>query len=183
MGSRPDRQPTEFVGGLILDVTVAAVKQLREETGAGVMACKSALDQAKGDHDEAVKILRDQGLARAEKSVGRVATQGLVESYLHAGGRIGAMIELNCETDFVGRTPEFKALAHDLAMQVAATSPKYINVDELPPDSEESAEEVCLMAQPFIKDPEQTIEQLILHRIAIVGENIRVRRFARFQIG
>lgn len=166
-----------------MEVTVAAVKQLREETGAGVMACKRALDEANGEHDEAVRILRDQGLARAEKSVGRVATQGLVESYLHAGGRIGAMVELNCETDFVGRTPEFKDLAHDLAMQVAATSPKYVNVDEMPPDSDESAEEVCLMAQPFIKDPEQTIEQLILQRIAIVGENIRVRRFARFQIG
>ena len=166
-----------------MEVSVAAVKQLREETGAGVMACKRALDQANGDHEQAVTILRDQGLARAEKAVGRVATQGLVESYLHAGGRIGAMIELNCETDFVGRTPEFKALAHDLAMQVAATSPKYIGAEEIPPDSDENAEEVCLMSQPFIKDPEQTIEQLILQRIAIVGENIRVRRFARFQIG
>ena len=166
-----------------MEVSVAAVKQLREETGAGVMACKRALDQANGDHEQAVTILRDQGLARAEKAVGRVATQGLVESYLHAGGRIGAMIELNCETDFVGRTPEFKALAHDLAMQVAATSPKYIGAEEIPPDSDESAEEVCLMSQPFIKDPEQTIEQVILQHIAIVGENIRVRRFARFQIG
>ncbi len=166
-----------------MEITAAAVKQLREETGAGVMDCKRALEQANGNPEQAKQILREQGLARAEKKAGRVATQGLVETYVHAGGRIGVMVELNCETDFVARMPEFKLLAHDLAMQVAATSPKYVNADELPAGSDEIAEDVCLLTQAFIKDPAIKVQDLIVQQVAKTGENIRVRRFARFQIG
>jgi elongation factor Ts len=159
------------------------VKQLREATGAGVMECKRALTDADGNTEKAKEILKQAGLARAEKKSSRVAAQGLVEPYIHGNGRIGVLIELNCESDFVARTEAFKALAHDLAMQVAATSPKYVSADEMPEDDKSPVEEVCLLAQPFIKNPGQTIDQVIKEKIGTIGENIVLRRFTRYELG
>lgn len=166
-----------------MEISVVAVKELRAKTGAGVMDCKRALEETGGDQARAVEILRQQGLARAEKKAARLASQGLVEAYIHAGGRIGALVELNCESDFVARTEEFKALAHDLAMQVAATAPQYVSEDDVPDGVVVDPAEVCLLAQPFIRRPEITVRQVISEAIARVGENIRVRRFARFELG
>jgi elongation factor Ts len=175
-------------------ITVDQVKELREISGAGIMECKRALEQVDGDLAKAVELLKQQGLAKAEKKSGREASQGLIEPYIHGGGRIGAIVEVNCETDFVARTPEFRELAHDLAMQVAATSPAYVTAEEVPTTSWEDLERefgdrklaeaaVVLLEQPFIKDPKLTIRDLIRDRIATLGENIVVRRFARFEIG
>lgn len=164
-------------------ISAIEVKDLREKTGAGVMECKSALEEAHGDVDKATEILKERGLARAEKKASRVASQGLVECYIHAGGRIGAMVEVNCETDFVARTEQFKELAHNIAMQVAATSPLYVSSQELAQGSEENPAEVCLLAQPFIKDPSTTVQDIIKSAIAGMGENIKIRRFARFELG
>jgi elongation factor Ts len=164
-------------------VSTEAVKELRERTGAGVMDCKRALEEAEGDMDRATEILRQRGLALAEAKAHRVTTQGLVECYIHAGGRIGAMVELNCETDFVARTDSFKALAHDLAMQVAATGPLSISADDLPPGAEGDLAELCLLLQPYIRDPSRSINELITEAIAQTKENIQVRRFARFELG
>jgi len=164
-------------------ITADQVKELRELTNAGVMECKAALDEADGDMTKATEILKERGLAQAEKRSGRETSQGLVECYVHAGGRIGAMVEVNCETDFVARTAEFKELAHDLAMQVAATGPLAISKDDLPAEAEEDPAEACLLLQPFIKDAGQTVEELVKETIAKTGENIRVTRFARFELG
>jgi elongation factor Ts len=166
-----------------LQISAASVKELRESTGAGVMECKRALEEAVGDFEKAREILRRQGLERAEKKSGRLAQQGLIEAYIHAGGRIGAMVELNCETDFVARTEDFRQLAHDIALQVAATGPTYLSAIEVPPDDAGRASELALLAQPFIKDPGVTIEDLIKRHIAKLGEAVRVSRFARFVIG
>ncbi|HEY8448773.1 MAG TPA: translation elongation factor Ts [Thermomicrobiales bacterium] len=179
-----------------MSVTISAtqVKDLRERTGAGIMECKRALEETGGDVERAIDLLKQQGLAKAEKKAGRVAMQGIVEPYIHAGGRIGALVELNCETDFVARTPDFRALAHDLAMQVAATSPRYVAEDQIPEsdwaelerefgDRKRALEAVSLLDQPFIKDPRQTIRDLIKAQIGKLGENIVVRRFARFEVG
>ncbi|HZP56154.1 MAG TPA: translation elongation factor Ts [Dehalococcoidia bacterium] len=164
--------------------TAEDVRQLREETGAGVMDCKRALDEAGGSIEKAKQILREKGIAGAEKKSGRETSQGLVESYIHAGGRIGALVEVNCETDFVARTDAFKTLAHDLAMQVAAISTTAaVSEDDLPADAEGSIEETVLLKQPFIRDGSKTIEQLVKEAIAQTGENIRIRRFARFELG
>ncbi len=159
------------------------VKELRERTGAGVMECKRALVEAQGNLEKAVEILNRQGLARAEKKAGRVAQQGIIDAYIHAGGRIGAMVEVNCETDFVARTDDFRRLAHDVAMQIAATGPKYVSVAEVPPDDAERAGELALLAQPFIKDPKITVDDLIKQHVAKLGEAIRISRFARFEVG
>jgi elongation factor Ts len=164
-------------------VTVEAIKELRELTGVGMLDCKNALEEAKGDLEKAKQILRRRGIAVAEKRAGRETVQGLVEAYTHPDGRLGALVELNCETDFVARTDDFKALAHDLAMQVAATEPKYVSADELPADSDGDPRDLCLLAQPFIKDPVRSVQDLINDTIAKTGENIRVRRFQRFQLG
>ena len=166
-----------------MEISASSVKELRERTGAGVMECKRALVEASGNMDKAIEILARQGLARAEKKAGRVAQQGLIDSYIHAGGRIGAMVEVNCETDFVARTDDFRQLAHDIAMQVAATGPKYVTVAEVPPDDASQASELALLAQPFIKEPSVTIEDLIKRNIAKLGESIRVRRFVRYALG
>jgi len=157
------------------------IKELRGMTGAGIMECKKALEETAGDITAAMELLRQRGLARAEKKAHREARQGLIEAYIHAGGRIGALIELNCETDFVAHTDEFKELAHDLAMQVAATDPSFIGSDEAL--EEVDPKEVCLLCQPFIKEPQKTVQELIAETIAKVGENIRIRRFARFELG
>ncbi|MBI2862306.1 MAG: translation elongation factor Ts [Chloroflexi bacterium] len=162
-------------------VPATSVKALRELTGAGILDCKKALEDANGDMDRAVEILRQAGYAAAAKKTGRQALEGLVEAYIHPGGRIGAMVEVNCETDFVARTSEFQALAHDLAMQVAALSPRWLSEEELP-DGAGDPQELCLLAQPFIKDPAITVRELITSKIAVVRENIRVRRFVRFEL-
>jgi len=164
-------------------VSVQAVKELRELTGVGMLDCKNALEEAEGDLEKAKQILRRRGIAVAEKRAGRETIQGLVHAYIHPDGRLGALVELNCETDFVARTDEFKALAHDLAMQVAATEPKYVSPEELPPDSDGDPRDLCLLAQPFIKDANRSVQDLINDAIAKTGENIRVRRFQRFQLG
>ena len=164
--------------------TAEDVKRLRDQTGAGVMDCKRALDEAGGIVDKAVELLREKGIAAAEKRAGRETAQGLVESYIHAGGRIGVLVEVNCETDFVARTDTFKTLAHDIAMQIAGVpGTLVINEEDLPKDAEGSVEETVLLKQPFIRDGSRTIEQLVKEAIAQTGENIRVRRFARFELG
>ena len=165
-------------------VTADDVKRLRELSGAGVMDCKKALDEAGGDVDKAVTLLREKGIAGAEKKSGRATSQGLVESYIHAGGRIGVLVEVNCETDFVARTDTFKTLAHDIAMQIAGIpTTLVVNEDDLPADAEGSPEETVLLKQPFIRDGSKSIEQLVKEAIAATGENIRIRRFARFELG
>jgi elongation factor Ts len=175
-------------------MSIELVKQLRAMTSAGVMDSKRALEEAGGNLEKAAEILRKQGLAKAEKKLGRDAGQGLIHTYIHAGGRIGAMIELNCETDFVARTDDFKALAHDLAMQAAAVPPRWVNADEVSDedrakgvkefgDEKRFLESTVFLAQPFIKEPRRSIEDVVRDTIAKVGENIVVRRVARFEVG
>jgi elongation factor Ts len=164
-------------------ISADQVKELRERTGAGVMECKRALEEAGGDVEQAVAVLRERGQAAAEKRMQRETSQGLVECYIHAGGRIGAMVELNCETDFVARTPDFKNLAHELAMQVAAKEPVALTEEDLPADAEGEPAELCLMRQVYIRDGSRTVDDLIKEIIAKTGENIRVRRFSRFELG
>ena len=177
-----------------MEISASQVKALRERTGAGIMECKRALQETDGNLDRAIETLKHQGLAKAEKKAGRTALQGLIEPYIHAGGRIGAIVEVNCETDFVARTPEFRALAHDLAMQVAALSPRYVSEDDIPGeamaelereygDRKRALEAVSLLDQGFIKSPSTSIRDLIREQIAKVGENIVVRRVARFEVG
>jgi elongation factor Ts len=178
----------------IVAITASQVKELREQSGAGIMECKRALEETGGDVNQAIAPLKQQGLAKAEKKSGRAASQGLVEPYIHGGGRIGAIVEVNCETDFVARTTDFRELAHDLAMQVAATAPAYVSVDEVPDGAwaelekefgsrEQARSAVVLLEQPFIKDSKLTIRDLIRDRISKLGENIIVSRFARFEVG
>jgi elongation factor Ts len=196
-----------------MEVSASTVKELREKTGAGVMDCKKALADCAGDLEKAVDYLRRKGLAAAAKKMGRVAAEGLVGAYIHAGGKIGVMVELNCETDFVARTPEFQALLKDLAMQVAAASPRYIRREEVSPEELEREREiyrrqaldsgkpekiadkivegkmdrfyseVCLLEQAFIKDPDRKVADLLQDAVARLGENIQVRRFMRYQVG
>ncbi len=165
------------------EVTTAMVKELREQTGAGVMDAKRALEEAGGDMEKAAAILRERGMAAAAKRAGRETKQGVVEAYIHAGGRIGVLVELNCETDFVANTPEFRQLARDIAMQIAAMSPLVVAPEDRTPDMEGPDEEVVLLKQPFIKDASRTIDELIKELIARTGENIRVSRFVRFELG
>jgi len=194
-------------------ITPQMVKELRERTQAGMMDCKRALEETGGDMEKAVAYLREKGLAAAAKKAGRVAAEGLVEAYIHPGGRVGVLIEVNCETDFVAKTEEFRQLARDLAMQVAGARPQYVSREDVPaavleeerriyraaalnegkPERvvdkivegrlEKFFKEVCLLEQPFIKDPDRTVQQLIQEKIAALGENITVRRFARFERG
>ena len=195
------------------EITAALVKELRERTGAGMMDCKKALTETSGDIDKAIDFLREKGLAAAAKKAGRVAAEGLVEAYIHAGGRIGVLVEINCETDFVAKTDAFKNLAKDIAMHIAAANPTYLRRDEVPTNElehekevlseqarnegkpekiiekmvsgriEKYYKEVCLLEQPFIKNPDITVKELITESIAKIGENINVRRFVRFQLG
>lgn len=194
-------------------VTAGMVKELRERTGAGMMDCKKALNEVNGDLEKAVDFLREKGLAAAAKKAGRVAAEGVVEAYIHGGGRIGVMVEVNCETDFVAKTDDFKALAKDIAMQIAAANPLYVRREEVPAEIvehekevlraqalnegkpanivekmvvgrvEKYYKEVCLLEQVFIKNPDKTITQLINESIAKIGENISIRRFTRYQLG
>lgn len=164
-------------------VTASLVKELRQMTEAPIIECKRALEEADGRLETALAILRERGMAAAQKRAQREARQGAVDAYIHPDGRIGALVELNCETDFVARTDTFQTLLHDLALQVAATSPLYLSREELPADSDGDPKELCLLEQPFIKDPSRTIQDIIVEAIAKTGENIRVRRFARFELG
>jgi elongation factor Ts len=194
------------------DISAAAVKELRERTGAGFMDCKNALVEADGDLDRAVALLRDRGLAAAAKKQSREAREGLVGSYIHTGGRVGVLIEVNCETDFVARTDEFQKLVRDLAIQVAGLSPLYVDESSIPPAeleakrqellADESVQkkpdtirpqivegqlkkwfaQVCLLDQPF-RDEDRTVRDLITEKIATIGENIVVRRFTRYALG
>lgn len=194
-------------------ITASMVKELREQTGAGMMDCKNALVESGGDMEKAAIVLREKGLAAAAKKAGRLASEGLVDSYIHLGGKVGVLIEVNCETDFVAKTDEFKQLVKDLAMQVAASKPMYVRREEVPEDviEQEKAvyraqglnegkpervidkivegrvekyyQQVCMLEQPFIKDPDRTVQDLVNEKIATMGENISVRRFARFEMG
>ncbi|MZP30564.1 translation elongation factor Ts [Heliobacterium undosum] len=194
-------------------VTAAMVKELRERTGAGMMECKKALGHTDGDMEKAVAYLRERGLAAAAKKASRVAAEGLVESYIHGGGRIGVLVEVNCETDFVAKTDDYKALCKDIAMQIAAAKPEYVRREEVPTEQiekekeilrnqalnegkpekivdkmvegrvEKYYKEICLLEQPFIKNPDVTVQQMITEAVAKIGENINVRRFVRFELG
>ena len=168
-------------------ITAEQVKAVRERTGAGILDCKRALEETNGDIEAAVEALRKQGIAKgldvASQKAGADFNQGLVESYIHTGGRIGVLLELNCQTDFVSRTDEFRSLAHDIAMQVAAMNPSYVGLDDLPEDVDGNLADVSLLHQPFIRDQSRTIQELVAEAIGKFGENIRVRRFSRFELG
>ncbi len=196
-----------------MEITAKQVMELREATGAGIMDSKKALQESEGDVDKAVRLLREKGLAGAQKKMGRVASEGIVDSYIHLNNRIGVLLEVNCETDFVARNETFRSLVHDIAMHIAAARPLYVSEEDIPQEVLEVErdinrtralkegkpekvvdkivdgrmkkfyEEVCLLNQPFIRDQEMTVEELIREAIAAVGENIIVRRFARYQIG
>jgi len=166
-----------------LKIPVVRVKELREQSGAGVMNCRNALLEAEGDMEKALQILKQEGFLQAQKKAKRSATQGVIEAYIHTGGHIGAMVEVNCETDFVARTDEFKELAHHLAMQVAAMPPQFISRDEVPEGADIEPQVACLLLQPYIKDLNKTVQDIITETIAKVGENIKVNRFARFELG
>jgi len=196
-----------------MEISMELVKDLRQRTGAGVMDCRTALQEAKGNIEGAIDYLRKKGLATAAKKAGRIATDGLVSSYIHAGGKIGVLVEINCETDFVARTDDFQTFVKNIAMQIAAANPQYIRREEIPPDVLEKERqiyrtqaldsgkpekvidkivdgklerfysEVCLLEQTYIKDSDQTVREVLEAMIAKIGENISIRRFARFQLG
>lgn len=196
-----------------MEISAAQVRDLREKTGAGIMDCKKALSETKGDLEKAVDYLRQKGLAAASKKAGRTATEGLVGSYIHAGGKIGVLVEVNCETDFVARNEEFQSLVRDIAMHIAAANPLYVSRDEISAELVEKEKEIfkaqalesgkpekiiekiiegrvdkfcaeiSLMEQSFVKNPDVTIEHLIKESIAKIGENISIRRFSRFHVG
>ncbi len=196
-----------------MSVPANLVKELRERTGAGMMDCKKALLETGGDLEKAVDYLREKGLAMAAKKAGRITAEGVVESYIHGGGRIGVLVEVNCETDFVAKTDEFKAFVKDIAMQIAASKPEYVRREDVPQEViekekeilraqalnegkpekivdkmvegriEKFFKEVCLLEQPFIRDPDITVQQLLTEKIARIGENINIRRFTRYELG
>lgn len=162
-----------------MDISAAAVKELREKTGAGIMDCKRALTDASGDMEKAAEALRLKGLTKHLKVAGRTANQGLIESYIHTGGRIGSLVELNCETDFVARTDEFRTLAREIAMQVASMDPRDLGSM----DGEGEGDETLLLDQSYIRNPAKTVRELVREAIGKLGENIQVSRFARFEVG
>lgn len=194
-------------------ITASDVNALRQRTGVGMMDCKKALTEANGDMDKAVEILREKGMATAAKKAGRIAAEGVVDSYIHMGGKVGVLVEVNCETDFVARGDQFKMLVHDVALQIAASKPLYVTKEEVPQDVLDKEKEIlkiqamnegkpeaiaekmvqgrikkyyedfCLLEQPFVKDPSKTVGQLITEAIASIGEKITVRRFTRYEMG
>ncbi len=164
-------------------ISTDLIKQLREQSGVGVMDCRNALIEAGGDTGKALQALKQKGLLKAQKTVSRVTGQGLVEAYVHPGGRIGSMVEVKCETDFVARTEDFKLLAHCLALQVAAMAPQYVSKEEVPQGTDIDCQQVCLLDQPFIRDPSKTVRDIVTEVIAKTGENVKVTRFARFELG
>jgi elongation factor Ts len=161
--------------------TTEQIRRLREETGAGIMDCKRALEETGGDAERARSVLRDWGVASVAKKASREARQGLVESYIHAGGRVGALVEVNCETDFVARTDQFRTLAREIAMQVAAMNPQRIGTEES--DGQQASDEPSLLDQSWIRDSSRTIRDLVNDAIAQLGENVVVRRISRFELG
>ncbi len=195
-----------------MEVTTQLIKELRERTGAGVMDCKTALKECGGDIEEAIAFLRKKGLAKAAKKAGRVTSEGLIGSYIHAGGRIGVLVEVNCETDFVARTPDFQDFVKEIAMQIAAMSPKYVKREDVPEEVLEREKEIlreqarntgkpekvierivegrlekffeenCLLEQPYMRDPNIKVKELLAGLVAKLGENITVRRFVRYQL-
>ena len=166
-----------------MDISAEQIKNLRKASGAGVMDCRGALLKTEGDIDKALALLKEQNLIKVEKKAARTTAQGLVESYVHAGGRIGVIVEVNCETDFVARTEDFKELAHNLAMQIAAMAPLCINKEDVPQAIDIDPVTAALLTQPFIRDTTITVQDMINSTIAKTGENIKVRRFARFELG
>lgn len=194
------------------EVSVELIKELRERTGAGVMDCKRALQECGGQIEEAITLLRKKGLAKAAKKVGRETSEGLIGSYIHAGGKIGVLVEVNCETDFVARTPDFQNLVKEIAMHIAAMNPKYISPDDVPEEVLDKEREIlreqakslgkpehvlekivegrlrkffeenCLLEQPYIRDPNITVRELVSSTVAKLGENITIRRFVRYQL-
>ncbi len=196
-----------------MTVTATAVRELRDRTSAGMMDCKKALEETKGDFDKAIEWLRTKGIAKADKKAGRLAAEGMVHSYIHSGGRVGVLVEINAETDFVARNEGFQQFVADIAMHIAAMSPKYVKIDEITPEVRENekrillakakeegkkpemlekivdgqikkwAAEICLLDQKFVKNSDQTIEQYLKETIAKIGENIVIRRFVRFELG
>jgi elongation factor Ts len=201
------------MGTATVNISASQVKELRQKTGAPMMDCKQALEGAKGDMEQAIVLLRKKGVATAAKKAARITSEGSVASYIHAGGKIGVLVEVNCESDFVARTDDFKDLVHDIAMHIAASDPKYIRREDVTPEAYEREkeiyreqakatgkpenvvekivegkmgkfyEEVCLYDQPFIKEQTITVSQLIASKIGKLGENISVKRFARFKVG
>ena len=193
--------------------TASDVMNLRQRTGAGMMDCKKALTESNGDVEKAVEILREKGIATAAKKASRIAAEGVVESYIHMGGKVGVLVEVNCETDFVARGDKFKGLVHDIALHIAAAKPEYVNADEVPADILEKEKDIlrqqalnegkpekivdrmvegrikkyyedfCLMDQKFVKDPDKTVSQIVTDAIAAIGEKITVRRFVRYEMG
>ncbi|MGI6726096.1 MAG: translation elongation factor Ts [Christensenellales bacterium] len=196
-----------------MEITAAMVKELRERTQAGMMDCKNALTECKGDMDKAIEYLREKGLAANAKKAGRIAAEGLVDSYIHMGGKIGVLLEVNCETDFVAKTDSFKELCHDLTLQIAASNPLYISKEDVPAEDlekereilraqalnegkpekivermvegriEKYYKEVCLLEQPFVKNPDITVQTLVNETALASGEKISVRRFTRYERG
>lgn len=196
-----------------MTISASQVRELREKTGAGMMDCKRALEEAKGDMEEAIRILREKGMAAAERKAGRRTSEGLVDAYIHHGNRVGVLIEVNCETDFVARTDDFRNFVRDLAMQVAAANPRWVRREDVPVEVLEQEKELlrrqaqqegkpenvvermvegrlnkflseaCLEEQPFIRDPDVTVGELVKETAARVGENVRISRFARFELG
>jgi len=194
-------------------ISAAMVKELRERTGAGMMDCKKALAESNEDMEKAIDYLREKGLAAAAKKASRIAAEGIVEAYIHGGGRIGVLVEVNCETDFVARTPEYKEFCRDIAMQIAASNPEYVKREEVPEEVlerekeifrvqaleegkpanivekmiggkiEKFYKEVCLLEQPFIKDTDKSVQDILTEKVAKIGENISIRRFIRYQVG
>lgn len=164
-------------------ISIEVIKELRARTSAGISDCKNALHKTQGNLEAAIEVLKQRGRVIAEKKAGRVAQEGLIESYIHHSGHVGVLLELNCETDFVANTDEFEQMAHDLAMQVAAMSPQFLSADDLNAEEELDPKQVCLLEQPFIKEPSKTVQGIISEAIAKVGENIKIKRFNRYEIG
>lgn len=213
IGTTSNKTCASHSGGNFVEITASMVKELREKSGAGMMDCKRALAEADGDMERATELLREKGLASASKKAGRVAAEGIVEAYIHGGGRIGVLVEVNCETDFVAKTDNYRQFVKDIAMHIAATSPQYVRREEVPQDLVEKEREIlraqtlnegkpehivdkivdgridkfykdiCLLEQAFVKEPDKTVEQLVKEKIAQIGENISIRRFSRFVVG
>jgi elongation factor Ts len=197
----------------MMAITTEQIKELRQATGAGILDCRKALEQADGDYQKAVDFLREKGLATAAKRADRTASEGTVELYSHGNGRVGVMVEVNCETDFVARSEAFRTFAHEVALQIAASAPRYVKTEDIPetvfehereiarnrareegkPEAmlekivegriEKFKDEVCLLRQPYIRDESIIIEQLLLQNVAAIGENILIRRFQRWELG
>ena len=166
-----------------MEVTVELIRTLRDQTGAGIMDCKLALQDSQGDLEKAAEALRQKGFAQVSRRTDRATDQGVIEAYVHTGGRVAALVELGCETDFVARTPEFKALAHDIAMQVAAMAPAYLDEKDIEEGDDRPVAQVSLLQQPFIKNSSNSVAEEVRELAAKVGENIRVLRFSRFALG